>query len=92
MDNTQIENALAHLFNEEQQRVVFWNDPEREFSNTLPFLYLTEGVNILKLDEVKSFEAKFKIEREDPTGRYLLYSATEEPDYDAALGAAKAAL
>ncbi|NQT13881.1 MAG: BREX-1 system phosphatase PglZ type A, partial [Planctomycetes bacterium] len=81
-DNTQIENALTRLFDEEQQRIVFWNDPEREFLNTLPFLCLPEDVNILKLEEVKSFEAKIRIEQEDPTGRYLLYSPTEEPDYD----------
>ena len=81
-DNTQIENALARLFEEEQQRIVFWNDPEREFVHTLPFVYLPEGVHILKLDEVGTFEAKIKIERDDPTGRYLVYSATEEPDYD----------
>lgn len=81
-DNTQIETALARLFDEEQQRIVFWNDPEGEFVNTLPFVYLPEDVNVLYLDKIGAFEAKVKMERDDPTGRYLVYSATEEPEYD----------
>jgi len=52
MDNTQTENALARLFNEEDNRIVFWNDPENEFTITLPLLNLPEGVNILRLDQV----------------------------------------
>jgi len=29
MDNTQIENALTRLFDEEGHRIVFWNDPDQ---------------------------------------------------------------
>ena len=82
MDTTQVNDALDKLFQEEQQRIVFWNDPDREFVNTLPFLCLPEDVHVLKLDEIQSFETKIKIEREDPTGRYLIYSPTEEPNYE----------
>jgi len=82
MDNTQIENALARLFDEEGHRIVFWNDPEMEFAITLPLLNLPKGVNILRLDQVGAFEAKIHIERDDPNGRYLLYTPTEEPDYE----------
>ena len=32
MDNSQIENALARLFDEEGHRIVFWNDPDQEFA------------------------------------------------------------
>ena len=39
-DIKQINDALDHVFKEEQQRIVFWNDPEREFQNILPFLLL----------------------------------------------------
>ena len=60
-DTSQIETALARLFDEEQQRVVFWNDPEREFFTTLPFVYLPEGVKILKLDEIGALEAKHTV-------------------------------
>jgi len=82
MDNTQTENVLARLFNEEDNRIVFWNDPENEFTITLPLLNLPEGVNILRLDQVGAFEAKIRMEREDPERRYLVYAPSEEPDYE----------
>jgi hypothetical protein len=44
-DLTQIETALARLFDEESQRIVFWNDPEQEFVDTLPAIHL-DDVNI----------------------------------------------
>ena len=81
MDTNQINDALDRIFNEEKARIVFWNDPEREFLNTLPFVLL-EGVNILRLDEIGALEAKIRIERDDPHGKFLLYSPTEEPDYE----------
>lgn len=83
MDNIQIENALARLFNEEGHRIVFWNDPEKECFITLSLIHRPEGVKVLRLDQVGSFEAKIRIERDDPEGRYLLYAPTEEPDYEA---------
>jgi uncharacterized protein (TIGR02687 family) len=78
-DQHQIHAALARLFNEEGQRIVFWNDPEREFQNTLPFLML-DGVTTLRLDEVGALEAKIRLERDEPDGKFLLYSPAEEPD------------
>lgn len=83
MDHTKIENALARLFDEEGHRIVFWNDPEKEFLMALLVLNLPEGVNVLRLDRVGAFEAKIRIERDDPEGRYLVYAPTEEPDYEA---------
>ena len=79
-DLNQITKALERLFNDEGQRIVFWNDPEREFQNTLPFLML-DGVTTLRLDEVGALEAKIRLERQEPTGKFLLYASTEEPDY-----------
>ncbi|MGA2618370.1 MAG: hypothetical protein ABSF26_12225 [Thermoguttaceae bacterium] len=35
MDTQQIDTALARLFNEDGHRIVLWNDPEREFINTM---------------------------------------------------------
>lgn len=78
-DQKQIEAALDRLF-QEDGRIVFWNDPEREFQNTLPFLKL-DGVTTLRLDQVGALETKIRIERDEPTGKFLLYSPTEEPDY-----------
>ena len=82
MDNTQIEKALNRLFIEENHRIVFWNDPDQEFAITLSLLELPEGVNLIRLDQRGALEVKMLIERDDPRGRYLLYSPTEEPDYE----------
>ena len=45
-----INDALDRIFHEEEARIVFWNDPEREFLNVLPFLLL-DGVTMLRLDQ-----------------------------------------
>lgn len=85
-DLNQINDALDRIFNEEGKRIVFWNDPEREFldfMNRLPFLSLGKTtVNIIRLDQASALETKIRLERTDSTGRYLLYSPTEEPDYE----------
>jgi uncharacterized protein (TIGR02687 family) len=80
-DLNQIHSALERLFNEEGQRIVFWNDPEQEFKNTLPLIIL-DSVTTLCLDEVGALEAKIRLEREEPTEKFLLYSPIEEPDYE----------
>ncbi len=78
-DLNQIHTALERLFNEDGQRIVFWNDPDREFQNTLPFVML-DGVTTLRLDEIGALEAKIRLERDEPDGKFLLYAPTEEPD------------
>jgi uncharacterized protein (TIGR02687 family) len=83
MENAKIEQALRRLFLDEGRRIVFWNDPDREFYITLTSLALPEGVNLLRLDQIGALETKIRMERDDPGGRYLLYSPTEEPDYEA---------
>ncbi|MFH0960556.1 MAG: BREX-1 system phosphatase PglZ type A, partial [Pseudomonadota bacterium] len=86
IDTKQINEALDRLFNEEGQRIIFWNDPEQEFlefMDRLPFLALGKiTVNILRLDKIGALKAKIQIEREGPAGRFLLYSPNEEPDYE----------
>ena len=67
MDNSQIENALTRLFDEEGHRIVFWNEPDQEFAITLSLLNLPEGLNILRLDQVGALEVKVLIERDDPS-------------------------
>src|SRR5271165_2412826 len=81
MDTKQIENVLYRIFHEEDARIVFWNDPDREFQNDLWLLNL-ENVQVVRLDQVGALEAKIRIEREEPTSRFLLYSPTEEPDFE----------
>jgi len=82
MDNTQIEKALARIFDEEDHRIVFWNDPDQEFVITLPLLNLPEGVQIMRMDQEGALEVKMRLEQKDPDGRYLLYAPTEEPDFE----------
>ena len=81
MDVAQITDALTRVFEHDNARIVFWNDPDGEFVETLPSIML-EGVSVLQLDQMGALEAKIRIEQDDPTGRYLLYSPTEEPDYE----------
>lgn len=81
MDTRQIQDTLDHIYKEEDARIVFWNDPDKEFQTVLPSLNL-DGVNIIQLNELGALEVKIRVEREDPRGRYLLYSPSEEPDYE----------
>src|SRR5688572_2700125 len=78
-DLKQVNSALERLYDEEGHRVVFWNDPDKEFQNTLPFVML-DGVTVLRLDEVGALEAKVRLERTEPTAKFLLYAPAEEPD------------
>ena len=81
MDHTKIDSALSRLFDEQGHRIVFWNDPDREFLNDLWLLKL-ENVQVVRLDQVGALEAKIRIERDEPKTRFLLYSPTEEPDFE----------
>ena len=80
-DLKQLQTALNRHFHEDGARLVFWNDPDKEFVETVPSLAL-EGVTILRLDEMGALETKILLERTDTVGKYLLYSPAEEPDYE----------
>lgn len=73
MDAQPIEQGLRRLFQDEGHRLVFWNDPDREFEEILANLNL-EAVTLLRLDEHPALAVKVRLEQEDPTGRYLLYA------------------
>ncbi|MBL0321413.1 MAG: BREX-1 system phosphatase PglZ type A [Ignavibacteria bacterium] len=81
MDVTHIRSALDRIYNNEQCRIVFWNDPKCEFEDSLSDLVL-DGVTTLRLDEIGSLELKIRIEKLEPDGKFLLYAPFEEPDYD----------
>jgi hypothetical protein len=86
MDANQITAALDRIFNEEGKRIVFWHDPEQEFLDFIaanPTLQFgSTPVHLIRLDQTGALETKIRLERTDPTGRYLLYAPTEEPDYE----------
>ena|GEM_PF-2984128 len=77
VDTKQVRDALIRIFQEENRRIVFWNDSEREFENILDNLAL-EGVNILRLDQTPSLAVKIRVEREEPESRFLLDSTMSE--------------
>src|SRR6266702_475484 len=60
MEIRQINDALDRIFHEENARIVFWNDPDREFQNVLPFLLL-ENVTTLRLDEVGALDVNIRL-------------------------------
>ncbi len=82
MDTRQVNDALDKLFREE--RIVFWNDPEQEFVGYLTGSLFSpvQGVQVIRLDQTGMLEAKLQIERSDPDSKFLVYSPTEEPNYD----------
>jgi len=83
MELQRIEQGLERLFQTEEHRIVFWQDPDREFDELVGDLDL-DGVSLLRLDEHPALAVKVRLERDDPTGRYLLYAPFEPsaPDQD----------
>ena len=82
MDTKQVNDALDKLFREE--RIVFWNDPEKEFASYLTGQLFSpiEGVKVIRLDKTGALEAKLLIERDEEDSKFLVYLPDEEPDYD----------
>src|SRR3977135_2051117 len=81
MDAGQIDAELRRIFSEPDVRVVFWNDPEREFGETLSELSL-ENVSIVRLDEAAPSETIILREPDDPSGRSHLFPPAEEPPFE----------
>jgi uncharacterized protein (TIGR02687 family) len=60
------------------QAVLFWDDPEGEFSTWVDTLEL-DDVRILRLDRTPALQIKLDVERA-PRDRWLLYSPVAEPE------------
>ncbi len=82
MDTKQVNDALDKLFREE--RIVFWNDPDREFVGYLTSQLFSpiDGVKVIRLDQTGSLQVKLRIEKDEPESKFLIYSPEEEPDYE----------
>lgn len=76
MSNVQIPALLTSLFAE--SRIVFWNDAEQAFLSELNAC-VPEGVTLLMLDDEPKLAIKKRLEMDDRTGQYLLYSPAAEP-------------
>ncbi|MBW2663101.1 MAG: hypothetical protein JRD93_14175, partial [Deltaproteobacteria bacterium] len=59
MDIKQIKDSLNKIFNEENKRIIFWYDAEKEFEDTISSIEI-DGVNILHLNEIGSLELKIR--------------------------------
>lgn len=79
MDIPQIENKLTELFG--KHRVIFWNDAEGAFEESLSSLGVAD-VTVIRPDKIGQFKTKVQIELEEPKAKFLVYSATDEPDYE----------
>ncbi|HUP81254.1 MAG TPA: hypothetical protein VM260_22070, partial [Pirellula sp.] len=109
MDTKQVNDALDKLF--QHQRIIFWNDPDREFvgfideiknrfttdntnntdfelshtkhSSSVPSMSsVVKSVRVIRMDQTGALDAKLQIERNDPNGKFLIYSPAEEPNFD----------
>lgn len=78
MDNDQIKPGLTNLY-DKGRRIVFWQDPDGEFDETVSELAL-EGVTTLRLTEMPALQVKLKVELERPDDRFLLYAVGQKPE------------
>ena len=83
MNPARISESLNKIYKDKKSktRIVFWNDEGGEFKDTLPDLSL-DDVTIIHVDEVPALELKIKLELEDTTGKYLLYSAKSPASHE----------
>lgn len=65
MDKSQIDTVLNRLFHEQGKRIVFWNDPQGEFGDTLTALAVPD-IKVLRLDQEGALAVKIRVERETP--------------------------
>lgn len=77
MNNTVISN-LSKLF--EKHRIVFWYDPKGEFEDELDDI--TSVFTLLRSSEYNDFALKYKILREEPKTKFLVYYEKDEPSYE----------
>ncbi|WP_449402791.1 hypothetical protein [Exiguobacterium artemiae] len=81
MNMTQIESALQDIFDEplnngEKRKLVFWVDKDKEFTEEIGQLALS-NVKVQTLSDRNSFYIKHLLEEEDPTSFYLIYTNLE---------------
>lgn len=77
MSNAKIQQALGNLF--DKQRIVFWYDTRREFRADFEALNLP-GVEKIELAN-NEFGVKYRVLRERPEQKFLLFKDGPEPEY-----------
>lgn len=81
MNLNQLRQGLEQAFGKENNRIVFWYDPEQSFADELSLLGL-DDVEILNMSSESALGVKLKLELEDKEGKYLLYYPSPEPDVE----------
>ena len=81
MNIDQLNSGLEQAFFKENNRIVFWFDPEKDFEDDLTGLSLTD-VTVINMESESTLGIKLKLELEDSVGRYLLYFPYSEPDVE----------
>ena len=81
MKAEQVDQALHQKFVTEGERLVFWHDPHGEFADYVEggLAGDLDGVKVLDVVRMGGLSAKLHLEREDPTGQYLVYTKGEAP-------------
>jgi uncharacterized protein (TIGR02687 family) len=72
-------SALERLFHE-GATLVFWSDPDGEFSAQVDELSL-DGVRVVRLDCTSALQIKIWLERE-PAARWLIYTPSAQPIFE----------
>jgi uncharacterized protein (TIGR02687 family) len=74
LEAPQIVSALKRLYDEEDNRIVFWCDPQGEFVDSVEQISSElPQVKLARLDSGSTFQLKMELELEHPEQRYLLY-------------------
>lgn len=76
MSHQRIIEALQAQFS--SQRLLFWDDPDGEFSSWVDQLQL-EQAKVVRLDRTPALKLKLDIDR-DPDARWLLYNPAQPPE------------
>lgn len=81
MKAEQVDQALRQKFVDEGERLVFWHDENGEFGEYVAAGFADElaEVQVLDMRETGGLSAKLRLERKDPTGKYLVYSQGDRP-------------
>ena len=84
MKADQVDQALRQKFLADNERIVFWDDSKGEFSEYISrgLPSELEGVTVLEPTKLGGLPTKLLLEREDPSGKYLLYSTGKQPSAD----------
>ena len=79
IEKTVQERFAASLQDNYKRRIIFWQDPEGEFSTLVDELRL-DGVKILKLTGTNNFAAKMLLSETDTESNYLVYNPISYSD------------